>query len=378
MNGLAVAGIAVLIAVPPVGVTVTGALISTTATTTTANANGAPCGPGGPAQDITGGPLDPEQLANAATIITATHQRHLPALPAVPALPARAAVTAVATALQESGLRNLPYGDRDSLGLFQQRASWGPASVRLDPVASTGLFLDALEQVPDWQALATTVASDRVQHSAFPWAVAKWEATATALVATYWPPDPTGSPGIAASAAAAAGAAAIATDCPGQGSDGMGLTGATTTPAGYLPSAAGVQGAVTRFALAQLGKPYLWGATGPDAWDCSSLTMTAWAAAGITLPRTTFQQVLTGSPVTSTAGLQPGDLIFTAGLDGTPSSPGHVGLFLGDVAGVPSLIHAPRTGRTVEIQALSAWRGQIVAIRRPTTTTTATTNPTAT
>ena len=119
MNGLAVAGIAVLIAVPPVGVTVTGALISTTATAT---ATGAPCG--GPAQDIVGVPLDAEQLANAAAIIAATDQRHRPALPG---LPARAAVTAVATALQESGLRNLPYGDRDSLGLFQQRASWGPA-----------------------------------------------------------------------------------------------------------------------------------------------------------------------------------------------------------------------------------------------------------
>ena len=153
MNGLAVAGIAVLIAVPPVGVTVTGALISTTATAS-ATANWAPCGPGGPAQDIVGGPLDAEQLANAAAIIAATRQRHLPALPA------RAAVTAVATALQESGLRNLPYGDRDSLGLFQQRASWGPASVRLDPVASTGLFLDALEQVPNWQSLPTAVASE--------------------------------------------------------------------------------------------------------------------------------------------------------------------------------------------------------------------------
>ena len=370
MNGLAAAGIALLIAAPPVGVTVTGALISTTAATTaaTTGAAGAPCGPGGPAQDIVGGPLDAEQLANAAAIIAATRQRHLPALPA------RAAVTAVATALQESGLRNLPHGDRDSLGLFQQRASWGPASVRLDPVTSTGLFLDALEQVPGWQSLPTAVASDRVQHSAFPWAVAKWEATATALVATYWPPDPTGittiPPPSPTATTAAAGAPAIANDCPGQGSDGMGLTGATASPAGYLPPSGGVQGAVTRFAVAQLAKPYLWGATGPDAWDCSGLTMAAWAAAGVTVPRTTFAQVLTGSPVTSTAGLQPGDLIFTAGLDGTPSSPGHVGLFLGDVAGVPSLIHAPRTGKSVEIQAVSAWRGQIVALRRPTTTTT--------
>jgi len=354
VNKAVVVAAAVVVLLLPAGLTLTAGLV-------TAAANAAPCGPAGPAADVAGTPLDPEQLANAATITATTAGRHLPS---------SAAVVAVATALQESGLRNLPTGDRDSLGLFQQRASWGPATTRLDPVASTGLFLDALAQVPAWEQLPVAVASDHVQHSAHPWAVAKWEATATALIATYWlapnSPNPAGgAPGVSLPAAVPPAKAG----CPGAGSDGMSLPGADTVPAGYAPPSSAVQAAVTRFALAQLGKPYVWGATGPDSWDCSSLTMAAWAAAGITLPRTTFAQVLTGSPVPSTAGLQPGDLIFTAGLDGTPASPGHVGIYLGDIAGTPSLIHAPRTGKTVEIQALSAWHGQIVAIRRPTPTT---------
>ena len=353
MNKAVVAAAAVVVVLLPAGLTLTAGLV-------TAAANAAPCGPAGPAADVAGTPLDPEQLANAATITATTAGRHLPS---------SAAVVAIATALQESGLRNLPTGDRDSLGLFQQRASWGPATTRLDPVASTGLFLDALGQVPAWEQLPVAVASDHVQHSAHPWAVAKWEAIATALIARYWvapnSPNPAGgAPGVSLPAAVPPAKAG----CPGDGSDGMSLPGADTVPAGYAPPSGAVQMAVTRFALAQLGEPYVWGATGPDSWDCSGLTMAAWAAAGVALPRTTFAQILTGSPVSPTE-MQPGDLIFIAGLDGTPASPGHVGLFLGDIDGTPSLIHAPRTGKTVEIQPTSAWRGQIVAIRRPTPTT---------
>ena len=160
--------------------------------------------------------------------------------------------------------------------------------------------------------------------------------------------------------------AASAADCPGHGGEGIGGGGLTRLPPGFaLPSQAQQQ-AVVRFALAQLGKPYLWGGTGPDAWDCSGLTMRAWDAAGIPLPRTTFQQVLAGAPVTSTAAMEPGDLIFIAGSDGTPSNPGHVGLYIGLVNAVPFLVHAPQTGKTVEIKPISVWRGLIVAIRRPT------------
>lgn len=327
----------------------------------------APCGPGDPGRVAAGSALDSEQLANAQTIITTTARR---------GLPSRAAVVAVATALQESSLRNLSYGDLDSLGLFQQRASWGPASTRLDPVATTSLFLDALSKVPAWADLPVTVASDRVQRSAYPWAVAKWVTTADRLVAGYWPPTAqpsgrlAGTPGGAMPTPTGTNMPTLtgttsAPGCAGQGGDGSTLTGRTQVPTGYAPPAGEAQAAVVRFALAQLGKPYVWGGTGPDGWDCSGLTMRAWAAAGVTIPRTSYQQVLTGVPVPSTAQLRPGDLIFTAGADGTPAAPGHMGLFLGPVDGTPTLIHAPRTGSNVQLQALSAWAGTVVAIRRP-------------
>src|SRR4051812_46164864 len=88
--------------------------------------------------------VSPEQAANAASIAEVGISR---------GLPDRAIVIALATAMQESRLRNLDYGDRDSLGLFQQRPSqgWGtPAQVR-DPVYAAGRFYDHLVAVPGWQ-----------------------------------------------------------------------------------------------------------------------------------------------------------------------------------------------------------------------------------
>jgi len=82
------------------------------------------------------------------------------------------------------------------------------------------------------------------------------------------------------------------------------------------------------FAEQQLGKPYLWGATGPDAFDCSGLVLMAYRAAGIDIPRTSEQQWLAG-PRVSPKQVQPGDLVFFAGADGTRKSPGHVGLVIG-------------------------------------------------
>src|ERR687889_1246985 len=86
--------------------------------------------------------------------------------------------------MQESTLRNINYGDRDSLGLFQQRPSqgWGSPAQVLDPVYSTTIFLDKLLQVPNWDRLPVTVAAQTVQRSAFPDAYAKWEGLAAELV----------------------------------------------------------------------------------------------------------------------------------------------------------------------------------------------------
>ncbi len=94
------------------------------------------------------------------------------------------------------------------------------------------------------------------------------------------------------------------------------------------PLPAGTAGKVIAYAEAQLGKPYLWGATGPDAFDCSGLTMMAYRAAGITIPRTSQQQWASG-PQIPACQARPGDLVFFAGSDGTMTAPGHVGIVTG-------------------------------------------------
>ena len=81
--------------------------------------------------------------------------------------------------------------------------------------------------------------------------------------------------------------------------------------------------AVIAYARAQLGKPYRWGGTGPDGYDCSGLAMAAYAAAGDSIPRTSQEQWAAGPQVSTP---QPGDLVFFPGADGTRASPGHVGI----------------------------------------------------
>jgi cell wall-associated NlpC family hydrolase len=87
-------------------------------------------------------------------------------------------------------------------------------------------------------------------------------------------------------------------------------------------------GTAIAFAEQQLGKPYQWGGTGPDAFDCSGLVMEAYRAAGIDMPRTSQQQ-WTWGPRVPASQVEPGDLAFFAGSDGTRASPGHVGIVIG-------------------------------------------------
>jgi cell wall-associated NlpC family hydrolase len=91
--------------------------------------------------------------------------------------------------------------------------------------------------------------------------------------------------------------------------------------AGAAPGKAAA--AAIAYARAQIGKPYEWGATGPDAFDCSGLVMRAYASAGVSIARTSQAQWATEPGVSDPA---PGDLVFFAGADGTASDPGHVGL----------------------------------------------------
>src|ERR1019366_8060 len=94
--------------------------------------------------------------------------------------------------------------------------------------------------------------------------------------------------------------------------------------AGVGPLPAGPAGKVIAYPEAQLGEPHRGGAPGPGAFDCSGLTMTAYRAAGITIPRTSQQQWASG-PRIPASQVKPGDLVFFAGSDGTMTAPGHVG-----------------------------------------------------
>ena len=100
------------------------------------------------------------------------------------------------------------------------------------------------------------------------------------------------------------------------------------------------------YAREQLGKPYLFGGTGPDAFDCSGLMMMAYRAAGISIPRTSQQQWAWG-PKIPASQVRPGDLVFFAGSDGTPTAPGHVGL----VIGKGMMLEAYATGFPIRISA---------------------------
>jgi cell wall-associated NlpC family hydrolase len=110
----------------------------------------------------------------------------------------------------------------------------------------------------------------------------------------------------------------------------------------YNGPASGRAAAAIQFALSQRGKPYVSGGTGPNAYDCSGLTQAAYRAAGITIGRTTWDQVKDGTAV-SQADLRPGDLVFFY------SGISHVGIYLGN----GQIVHAPHTGAVVEIAPMS-------------------------
>jgi cell wall-associated NlpC family hydrolase len=119
------------------------------------------------------------------------------------------------------------------------------------------------------------------------------------------------------------------------------------------------------FAQAQLGKPYLFGGTGPDAFDCSGLVMMAYRTAGINIPRTSEDQ-WAQLPHVPAGNVEPGDLVFFAGADGTPTSPGHVGLVIGH----DKMIEAYATGFPIRISTFGSptsqpGLSQVVGFARP-------------
>lgn len=119
-------------------------------------------------------------------------------------------------------------------------------------------------------------------------------------------------------------------------------TGASGASADSAPAPGGRSARAVAFARQAVGKPYVWGATGPSGYDCSGLTQAAWKAAGVSLPRTTYAQIESGKRV-SRSQLAPGDLVFFYG------SVSHVGIYVGG----GRMIHAPRPGTAVRVAPIS-------------------------
>jgi cell wall-associated NlpC family hydrolase len=251
-----------------------------------------------------------------------------------------AAVIAISVGLAESRLRVLgnpavPGSDvgqgsgsnMDSIGIFQQRAGWGTVAQRLDPTSSTRLFMNALLADDGWRSKPPWVAAQDVQQSSFdgrPRAVNNYS---TVYGGNYQAT-------LAHAQVIVAQIAATATTCGT-------LTGgipANTTPGSHgLPANYHIPATATpaeqvaiSFALAQLDKPYVWAAAGPNAYDCSGLTMASWARAGVALDHFTGSQATAGTLVTDPAAMSPGDLILVSGDDGTLAAPRHVGMYIGD------------------------------------------------
>jgi len=248
--------------------------------------------------------LRPDQMTNAATIVAVGKQLRVPP---------QGLVVAIAAALQESSLVNLDHGDRDSLGLFQERPSqgWGTPAQIMNPTYAATQFYQHLLAVPGWQQMSVNDAAQAVERSGFPNAYAQHEQTARQIVAavteatcTEDPPD------------------AQACD--------------------HILAPNPIAWAAINYACGQRGLPYAWGGNGNPGFDCSGLTKAAYAAAGITLPRVAQDQYNAGPPIPKGQPPQPGDLVF---FGNSPSTITHVGIAISST----TMIDAPDVGKLVRL-----------------------------
>ncbi|WP_020667944.1 C40 family peptidase [Amycolatopsis nigrescens] len=258
--------------------------------------------------EVDAGNLDEQQRGTVQVIVEIGKQR---------SLSPRAWQIAIQAGMTESGLRSLDYGDRDSLGIFQMRPSmgWGTPEQVTNPVYAVNKFYDVLLAVPDWEKRRPGESAQAVERSGFPDRYHKWEPMAVHLVEYV-------------------GQVADVVGC-GQGA------GAALPP--NEAAAAAIQ-----FALGEQGKPYVWGATGPNSYDCSGLMLRAYESAGITLDRVSRDQFKDGAmlPVEQA---QPGDLLFWGYDESDPSTIHHVAMYLGD----NKIVEAQQTGVPVHTRAVS-------------------------
>lgn len=301
--------------------------------------NGVVCAPAGGAPGGAVSGFSGAQLANAAAIVAAGVEV---------GAPQRAQVIAVATAMQESQLlmyanagdpvsMTLPHdrvgNDHDSVGLFQQRAGWGPVQVRMDAKASAKLFYGKLLALPGWDSMPLTEAAQSVQISALADAYTRWEQPANEVIGSV------------------------------AGITCTGGAGGALLPANPLAKT------VVQRALSQTGVPYVWAggnAQGPTdgGFDCSGLMVYAFAGIAVNVPHQTQAIWAAFQPaITDPNSVQPGDMVLFSN-NARPNGIHHVGLYLG--AG--KMVHAPETGSTVkvvdDIWANPYWKSQFIGAVR--------------
>lgn len=338
-------------------------------------------GPGGTV------PIEAGQTTYVRTIIGVAKSR---------GVPAQGWVIALAVALQESGLRNLSNpsypasqlmtkdgagGDKDSLGLFQQRpqSGWGSVAELMNPTYEATAFFGGPDVPPanpglldirGWQSLPVTVAAQRVQASAYPGAYGRWESEAAQLAAANGDAPPI----------------ALLNPPPGMptggtdgytGADGLCGAGGVLPVGGATGTAAAVIAQAFKWTHPPDGPmPYSWGGgtlAGPSrgfaqgaetvGFDCSSYTQYAfYHGAGMMLPRTAAEQyaatagrtVIVGSP--DAARLQPGDVLFWGSSAGAIH---HVALY----AGGGKMLEEPHTGSAARL--VPIYDGDFYAATRP-------------
>jgi peptidoglycan DL-endopeptidase CwlO len=285
--------------------------------------NGGGSSPIGPDQ------LDDEQVYIASEIIRIGRERQLPP---------RAWQVALQAGMTESRLRNLDHGDRDSVGIFQMRwtMGWGSLEQLQNVTYQVHAFYGGPDHPPNnpglldvdgWEQMRPGDAAQAVERSAFPDRYHTWEALAVSLIGQLG-----------------------GVENPGGCQEVPGLPG-------DVPPPTQAAGTAIAFALSQLGKPYVWGATGPNSYDCSGLMLRAYEAAGIQLPRVSRQQFHAGAKLPIEHAL-PGDLLFWAYDTSDVRTIHHVAMYLGG----GQIVEAQQSGVPVHTRSVRFNEGEILSI----------------